>query len=342
VGRRSSSRSIAAIYQAFLQQNTWRQAELADRVGISVKALRDVLGELEELKMPLEHDREHPNVFWSVPRGWFPGGIALTQEDAIDLVQELWSLPATASREALLKKLLGAVAHEDRSALERARSAVLTPTLGADEEAYLQSVHECLMQRAPLRMRYFSAHRGAVTARSVSVQRVVPGPPARFVGWCQEDNKLKWFRVDNIARADLDRLSEFVEVADSDVEAYLAHSADGFHGDEPADEHVFFVREPEARWVQRNLLAPMNAEGAPGGIRVTAKTAGALRIARFVVSLGEAARAESAALRGAVYELARGALNALQGRATRVGGPLVADEGHDLNKDAVGAIRSKG
>jgi hypothetical protein len=71
---------------------------------------------------------------------------------------------------------------------------------------------------------------------------------------------------------------------------------------------VFFVREPEARWVTKSLLPPMKAETAEGGVVVTVTTAGAMRVARFVVGLGAAARADTARLRGLVEELARGAL----------------------------------
>lgn len=341
MGRRSSSRSIAAIYQAFLRDRTWRQAELAERVGISVKALRERLGELEELGMPLVQEREHPNVFWSVRPEWYPGGVALTQEDVVDLVQELWSLPRSASREALLKRLLGTVAPTDRGVLERAQGAVITPAHSSEEEAFLPRVQQSLLERAPLRIWYVSAYSGRGKGRSVSVQRVAPGPPARFVGWCHEDNRLKWFRVDNIVRADIEGGREFVDVGES-VDAFVAASMDGFREDEPVTEHIFFVRDPEARWVAKNLIAPMVPEDAAGGIRVSAKTAGALRVARFVVALGEAARAETLALRCAVEEIALGALGSVRGRAAAVGGPLAAKEAGELNRDAVGVIRSEG
>ena len=69
------------------------------------------------------------------------------------------------------------------------------------------------------------------------------------------------------------------------------------------------VREPEARWVQTNLLPTMKVESLPNGrIRVTVETNAILQVARYVVGLGAAATAETPALAEAIEVLARGAL----------------------------------
>jgi hypothetical protein len=72
VGQRSSTETVVAIVQAFLRRRTWSQAELARDVGIAVPALRKRLVELTASGFPLERDEDHPHVFWSVPRDWFP------------------------------------------------------------------------------------------------------------------------------------------------------------------------------------------------------------------------------------------------------------------------------
>jgi hypothetical protein len=53
----------------------------------------------------------------------------------------------------------------------------------------------------------------------------------------------------------------------------------------------------------------MSPERIPGGMRFTTATAGVLRLARFVVGLGVAARTETPELAALVQKLARGALN---------------------------------
>ena len=72
----------------------------------------------------------------------------------------------------------------------------------------------------------------------------------------------------------------------------------------------FTVRAPESKWVARNLLEGMHAEPHAGGIRVTLATSGLDRLARYVVALGAAARAETRELARAVGTIARGALEA--------------------------------
>ena len=94
------------------------------------------------------------------------------------------------------------------------------------------------------------------------------------------------------------------------MEAILNQSVDGFHRGE-AVRCSFFVREPESRWVERNLPGSLGVpEKVTGGLRFSATTAGVLRLARYVVGLGAAARAETPELAELVRELARGALEA--------------------------------
>jgi len=49
-------------------------------------------------------------------------------------------------------------------------------------------------------------------------------------------------------------------------------SLDGFHEPGAATKETFFVSDPDARWVARNLPAGMLPEPVPGGIRVTVET----------------------------------------------------------------------
>ena len=68
VGQRSQSETLAAILKAFLDQRTWKQADLARHVGVLPATIKKHLEELRASGVPLESEKDHPHVFWSVPR----------------------------------------------------------------------------------------------------------------------------------------------------------------------------------------------------------------------------------------------------------------------------------
>ncbi len=306
VGRRSPTESVARIYRAFLRQRTWPQAELAREVGIGVAALRKRLDELTTLGMPLEREDDLPQVYWSVPATWFPDSVALDKDEVADLLHVLWHTARGRRRDRLLRLVLDA--RRDRATIAATESAIVTHEVSEAEETFLPILEEAMTANRPVRLRFYSTERGIVESRHASVHRVDVGPPTRLVATCHRTNELRWFRVDNIVDVSIDRETSFRAASDEAVRRFCADSIDGFRGATETEEHAFFVRNPEARWVAKNLLAPMRAVDAPDGITVSVTTAGAMRVARFVVGLGGAARAESARLRTLVEELARGAL----------------------------------
>jgi len=305
VGTRSSGETISAILKAFLDQRTWRQAELARHVGVAPPVIHKRLCELQAQGFPLHSERDHPHVYWSVPKSWFPGGVVFTGEQVTELLRQLSRMPKSRARDQLVATLLQCL---PGSALNTNIVAGQTATR---EELYQPVIEDAASGSVSLRFGYFSASRGNETTRHASVHRVLIGPPARFVATCHRTGKLRWFRVANVTDARLDADEPFRPVASETVQAYLRESLDGFHSGAAAATHVFTVREPEARWVARNLMAEMQCEDVPGGVRVTATTAALDPLARYVVGLGGAARPLTAALEEAVAALARGALLAL-------------------------------
>ncbi len=93
MGQRSNTETVVAILQAFLQTRTWKQADLARTIGISVAALRKHLNELSASGFPLEREDDHPHVWWSVPKGWFPGAVLFDSESVPELLRQLSRLP---------------------------------------------------------------------------------------------------------------------------------------------------------------------------------------------------------------------------------------------------------
>lgn len=310
MGKRSGAETIVAIMAAFAEQRTWAQAELARHVDVGVPALRRRLDELSASGVPLTREDDHPHVYWSVPKGWFPGGVIFRAEDVPELGRQLRRLPPSPARERLLQRIVEAA---PRGAVP-AGSAILAPRATTSEQSYLPLVEDAANRRTALAFTYFTTSRGAVEERRASVQRVVIGPPARFLALCHRDGNLKWFRLDNVHAGRLDDATPFRPADPARVEALLRESVDGYHPGLAPQLCVFWVRSPESNWVNnwmKENLGDFSAVPTDGGVRFEAATAGVSQLARFIVGLGDAARAETLDLAAMVRALAEGALAAL-------------------------------
>jgi predicted DNA-binding transcriptional regulator YafY len=314
MGKRTATKSVAQVMVALLTQRTWIQADLARAMDLSTEALRKVLSELSDGGVPLTSEKDHPHVYWSVPKTWFPGGVLFRAEVVPDLLRELAHLRRSKARDRLLEIAMSQLSPKAKHA---AVPPVVSRAVSDQEEQYLSVVEDAASRRCALWMKYVTASRGGrVSDRHVSVHVIDVGPPARFVATCHRNGDLRWFRVDGIVRARVDDAQAFRVCRTGEVEAFRASSLDGHRGSGPAVDCSFFVREPESSWVANNLLDGMRVETVHGGIRVTASTSALVRLARFIVSLGDAARTETAVVAQLVGELARGALSQTdEGRA---------------------------
>lgn len=305
MGQRSNTETIVAILKAFLDQRTWTQAALARLVGVSTATVHKRLEELQASGIPLESEREHPHVFWSVPKSWYPGGVLFTGEQVTQMFRQLSRLPKSKARNQLIETLIKYLPGREPA------GAVMPAETTQREELHLPVIEDSANQKIALQFSYFTANRGSETKRHASVHRVLLGPPARFVATCHRTGGLKWFRVENVSDAKLDSHEAFRDAETKAVDAHLRASLDGFHEDRPSEKHVFFVSNPDARWVARNLIEEMRAEEVPGGIHVTLETSALTRLARFVVGLGAAAKPLTPALASEVSVLAKGALESM-------------------------------
>jgi len=302
MGSRTATDTITGIVAAFWRDRTWSQASLARALGLTTRSLRKHLDELVLRGWPLEREEDHPHVYWSVPSDWFPAGVLLDADDLGALLHLLVRVPDGVERARLLAAISRSTPELVSTALDRVLPAQTTPT----EEALLPAVLDAAVQRVALQCRYFTASRGALTDRVISVQRVLPGPPARFIGHCHTVRDLRWFRLDFVTSL-RKSTTGFVDVEDELVEAMLSKSVDGFYaGDET--RVVFFIHSPEARWAAKMLPEGLEGVDVDGGFLVDCTTNGLLPVARFVVGLGKAAECRSPELRRAVEQLARGAL----------------------------------
>ncbi len=309
MGMRSAVETPAGVLIAFIRHRRWRQAALARELGVTVETLLRSLRALSEQGMPLiRDDSDAPHIWWRVPKDWAPSGVLFGREQVPSLLRALTRLPRSRERDALL-------AHASLSVRMPVGTPapVDAPTLTDIEQTWLAVVEEAVERKMALGMRYFTASRGKIDWRCVSVQRVLVGPPARFVAHCHRSGTLKWFRVENIALARLDAESRYRPADESEIAAFVRESVDGYRSDGQAIECSFIVREPEARWVRMNLLSGMRVDPNDvlhDGVRIRSTTSSVLRVARFVVGLGGAAHAETPELAMGVREIAMGVLDA--------------------------------
>ncbi len=306
MGQRSQTETLAGIYQAFVQRRVWKQTELAKQLEVSSEVVRRVLHELREKGMPLDREEDHPHVYWTVPKDWFPGSVLFKREEIPELLRQLRRLPRGAGRARVLELVLSRLPGVASASAE----GIVPRGASEQEEQGLAPVEDAVSRKTALFMRYYTASRGAVGDRHVSVHRLHVGPPARFIATCHRSEMLKTFRVDAIVSARLDEHERFRAADEAAVDAYDKASLDGFNQGGTPTLFSFVVRDPEARWVKNNVLDGMSVEDLADGIRVNVTTTSLGRLARFVVSLGGAATCESAALANEVAVLARGALDA--------------------------------
>ena len=224
----------------------------------------------------------------------------LASQDVAAVLRILARSAASRERDAVLKKLLG---------LNSSPPLRPNETPQSDDESVVSVLEDAAAQKKAVRMHYFTASRGDARMRHVSVQRVMYGSRIRVVAICHRSGTLKWFRVANIASAVFDPTEPFREENSDVVAEFVATSVDGWREGRAPVHCAFVVREPEARWVAKNLPhAEMAVTHSERGICVSVTTAGLDVLARFVVGLGDAASVETPELAARVEELARGAL----------------------------------
>ncbi len=267
MGQRNAAETLVLIVGCFLEKRTWSQADLARHANVRVDTIRKHLHELQDI-IPITRDEDHPHVYWSLPKDWLPGGMSWSQDELHAMLRMLTRSPKTKERERLVNKVAEVLR------LPRAistSSAIASVERSPEAEHCLIILEQAAMHERSLRFQYFSASRGVLEWRNVSLHKVFAGPPVRFVATCHKDDKLKWFRGDRVTLPTVAEDAPFRSIDSEKLTKFLETSVKGFRGEEPVTESVFFVKHPEAQWVKTNLIEPMTFEEMREGIRVRAK-----------------------------------------------------------------------
>jgi hypothetical protein len=148
MGQKSSTETVAAVLQAFLEKRRLVQSDLADHVGVRVPALRSRLEELRSHELPLTRIDDHPWVYWSVPDDWFPGGVAFAADDSLELLRQIGRLPRSKTRDRFIERILkaapqqGALAGDPMSPLVAPSVSERMPREGVAHDGILMNDHD--------------------------------------------------------------------------------------------------------------------------------------------------------------------------------------------------------
>jgi len=308
VGQRTPTETLFGIVAAFVEKRQWTQAELARKLETTSETIRRRLGELQAGGFKLERFEEPPQVFWSVPKHWFPGVLPFKADEARDLLRLLGRARPSELRARLRAVVVSRLSNLGQS-VEMDPDAAGEPAVGDDDERWLSIIEDAVQKKAVLKMRYYSASRRQESWRHVSVHRIGVGPRPHFIATCHTADALRRFRLSSVLEARLDRAEEIRPAAKAAVDRFEAESLGGFRQDGPAVACSFVVRSEESAWVSRNLPDDrIVQEPAPDGMRFRIETSAVSVLARFVAGLGDAARPETPELARAVAAIARGAL----------------------------------
>lgn len=306
MSRRRTAEIVASVIQAFLEDGTWKQAELARRASATTETIRKTLEDMRAAGWPLEREEDPPQVYWSLPQGWLPPGMVLPMERVATTLRLLARLPADGDRDGLIGFLTSASPGDAHPSFD----AWHQPKVSSSDARRLGQIEDAIRDGAALGVRYYSAHRGVLESRVISFQRITRAQHVRMCGHCHRDDRLKWFRLDHVHEIEGPADEAFVEHAPSELDAFVSTTVLGFHSAEDARPASFVVRMPEARWIQDSLPKAMRAEPIDGGIRVHVEAVSLQQVARYVLNLAGAARPETEALAQAVRALAKSALEA--------------------------------
>ncbi len=71
MGRRTSTQSVVMLLVAFTERETWRQPDLAKRVGVGTHALKRLLDDCTLAGVPVERTEATPiEIYWSLSPRW--------------------------------------------------------------------------------------------------------------------------------------------------------------------------------------------------------------------------------------------------------------------------------
>jgi len=207
-----------------------KAAELAEKLGVSVRTLHRYFEMLDEMGIPIYAERG-PLGGFSLVRGYKLPPLVFTSEEAVaiylgtSLVGQMWGQLYREPAQGAMAKLDNVLPDEQRAEIAWAqRSLVATGMHRADPSALsplMEQIRQAARQSRQIKMNYQSGASPAVTERRVNPYALVHRSGWWYlVGYCHLRKALRTFRVDRIRELELLN-QEFQVNDDFDVHAYL-------------------------------------------------------------------------------------------------------------------------
>ena len=220
------------------RQPNQKAADLAKKLGVSVRTLHRYFGMLDEMGIPIYAERG-PYGGFSLVRGYKLPPLVFTPEEAVaiylgtSLVSEMWGKLYQEAAQGALAKLENVLPDEQRNEIAWARRTLIaTGMQRADLSALtptLEKLRRAAREQRRIEMQYQSMTGDKVTERQVDPYALVHRSGWWYlVGYCHLRDAPRTFRVDRIQNLEL--LSQTFQTPDDfEVHAYL----EGEFADQP-------------------------------------------------------------------------------------------------------------
>jgi predicted DNA-binding transcriptional regulator YafY len=210
-----------------------KAADLAEKLGVSVRTLHRYFGMLDEMGVPVYAERG-PYGGFSLVRGYKLPPLVFTPEEAVavalgtSLVHEMWGTLYHEAAQGALAKLDNVLPDEQRQEIAWARRSLVATGMNRADIAMLapslEKLRRAVRESRRVSMSYHSSNNPHGEQRELDPYALVHSIGWWYVvGYCHLRSGLRTFRVDRIA--DLTLTGETFPVpADFDIRAYLARN----------------------------------------------------------------------------------------------------------------------
>ncbi len=221
---------LITLIMSLQRQPNQKAADLAEKLGVSVRTLHRYFGMLDEMGIPIYAERG-PYGGFSLVRGYKLPPLIFTPEEATaiylgtSLVSEMWGRLYQEAANGALAKLENVLPDEQRNEISWAkRSLVATGMHRADPsvlEPTLEKLRRATREHRRADMLYQSTTKAEATQRQIDPYALVHRSGWWYlVGYCHLRNAPRTFRVDRIQS--LEMLNQtFPSPDDFDIHAYL-------------------------------------------------------------------------------------------------------------------------
>jgi predicted DNA-binding transcriptional regulator YafY len=267
-----------------------KAADLAEKLGVSVRTLHRYFGMLDEMGIPVFAERG-PYGGFSLVRGYKLPPLVFTPEEAVSvylgasLVGEMWGELYQDAAQGAVAKLDNVLPDAQRAEVAWAQRSLVVRELHRADPTALAPLLEKIRRGARLHrqveMHYQGSTKAEVTQRCVDPYALVHQTGWWYlVGYCHLREAMRTFRVDRIQ--DLVLLDEsFKRAEDFDVHAYLENA---FKGQPVIRARLRFV--PEAAHMARasHSSCEVFEENPDGSVDVVATAPDLYWLASLVLS----------------------------------------------------------